>query len=85
MHNDIPKQFLELNGIPIIFHTLNAFSSKEINIIIVIHKSYLDYWQSLCEKYKYNTPHKLTVGGKTRFHSVKNGLKCLFLVKNGKF
>ena len=73
MNADIPKQFLLLNGTPILMHTLKQFSHFE-EIVLVLPLTQFEYWQELCEKYNFRQQHALVEGGKTRFHSVKNGL-----------
>ena len=72
----VPKQFIELEGLPVLMHTLNAFYhySESITIILVLPANDLPLWQTLCEKYKFNKPVVVTVGGDSRFQSVKNGL-----------
>jgi 2-C-methyl-D-erythritol 4-phosphate cytidylyltransferase len=74
--SSIPKQFIELEGLPVLMHTLNAFYrySKEITIILVLPPDDFDRWEGLCAKYNYRQPFILTAGGDTRFQSVKNGL-----------
>ncbi|MCE7994197.1 MAG: 2-C-methyl-D-erythritol 4-phosphate cytidylyltransferase [Roseivirga sp.] len=76
MKREIPKQFIPVAGKPILMHTLQAFHnfSAEISIILVLPESQILGWKSLCAQYKFDIPHKTTVGGETRFHSVKNGL-----------
>jgi len=73
MNADIPKQFLLLNGTPILMHTLKQFSHFEA-IVLVLPPTQFEYWQELCKKYNFRQQHALVAGGKTRFHSVKNGL-----------
>src|SRR5437867_22051 len=79
MQSVIPKQFLLLNGKPVIMHTINAFyeSVNQPSIIVVLHADYHQYWQQLCKEYDFKTPHYLINGGETRFHSVKNGLALI--------
>lgn len=79
MQSVIPKQFLLLNGKPVIMHTINAFyeSVNQLAIIVVLHADYHQYWQQLCEEHNFKTPHYLISGGETRFHSVKNGLALI--------
>ena len=74
MNASIPKQFLLLKGIPILMHTLNQFSHFE-EIFLVLPSTQFDYWHSLCNTYNFTLKHTLVAGGKTRFHSVKNGLE----------
>jgi len=73
MNADIPKQFLLLNGTPILMHTLKQFSHFE-EIVLVLPPSQFKYWQELCNTYNFRQQHTLVAGGITRFHSVKNGL-----------
>ncbi|POY35960.1 2-C-methyl-D-erythritol 4-phosphate cytidylyltransferase [Solitalea longa] len=77
MGAQIPKQFLELNGIPILMHSIKAFYQWPLvpKIILVMHPDFHDHWKKLCDEHKFTTPHTLVPGGKTRFHSVKNGLE----------
>jgi 2-C-methyl-D-erythritol 4-phosphate cytidylyltransferase len=72
----LPKQFLELNGLPILMHTISAFHrySKNIIIILVLPEDDFAIWQALCEKHNFNSALILQKGGDTRFQSVKNGL-----------
>ena len=75
----VPKQFLELDGKPIIMRTIDKFYTARpgIEIIISLSSDYFDLWQSLCGKYHFTTPHQLVAGGKERFHSVKAGLDSI--------
>jgi 2-C-methyl-D-erythritol 4-phosphate cytidylyltransferase len=72
----IPKQFLLLNGKPLMMYTIEAFyqSENRPEIIVVLHPNYHTYWQELCDEHQFTIPHQLVDGGETRFHSVKNGL-----------
>jgi 2-C-methyl-D-erythritol 4-phosphate cytidylyltransferase len=74
MNADIPKQFLLLNGTPILMHTLKQFSHFE-GIVLVLPQSQFDYWRELCSNYNFTQKHTLVAGGTTRFYSVKNGLE----------
>jgi 2-C-methyl-D-erythritol 4-phosphate cytidylyltransferase len=72
-----PKQFLELDGLPILMHTLQAFYrySSSINIILVLPQTDVSFWNSLCGKFNFDIPYTLAAGGDTRFQSVRNGLR----------
>ena len=74
MNTDIPKQFLLLNGTPILIHTLKQFSQFE-EIVLVLPHSQFDYWRELCSNYNFTQKHILVAGGTSRFYSVKNGLE----------
>ena len=77
MGTEIPKQFLLLNNVPIIMHSLNQFHEydKNIQIILVLPENQIEYWHKLCIDYNFSITYKLVIGGETRFDSVKNGLK----------
>lgn len=76
MHSAVPKQFLLLNGVPVLMHTINAFqfSRTQPQIIVVLHPDSHQYWNDLCGEHNFTIPHELVSGGQTRFHSVKNGI-----------
>lgn len=79
MGTEIPKQFLQLLGKPVLMHTISAFNNwnPKINIIVVLPESQQDYWKQLIQTHNFNIPHQITTGGETRFHSVSNGLNLV--------
>lgn len=74
-----PKQFLNLNGLPILMRTINAFASSTVKPIItlVLPADQIEAWNMLCKEYSFKVPHSIVSGGDTRFQSVKNGLMTL--------
>lgn len=76
---DLPKQFIALEGLPVLMRTINAFYQfdQSINIVVVLPTSYRDYWLALCKEYNFCIHHVIAEGGETRFHSVKNGLEFI--------
>jgi 2-C-methyl-D-erythritol 4-phosphate cytidylyltransferase len=79
MKADIPKQFLEIKGKPILMHTLDAFYAFDtsLKIVLVLPEVQISFWKTLCDKHSYSTPHTIVAGGASRFHSVKNGLSAI--------
>lgn len=77
MGAEIPKQFLELAGRPVLMHTIERFKAfdESIEIITVLPENQLRHWIELQEKYSFNVPQTIVKGGSTRFFSVRNGLK----------
>jgi len=77
MNSVIPKQFLEINGSPIIFYAIKAFLlyNPDIKIIITLPENQFKYWEELIFNKKFDINHTLVKGGNTRFHSVKNALQ----------
>lgn len=75
---DVPKQFLELKGKPILMHTIDKFRStyQDIEIILALPENQIAFWEDLCCKYEFPfSPKRVVKGGKTRFHSVANALE----------
>lgn len=79
MQSTVPKQFLLLNGKPVLMHTIAAFEQAvaKPGIILVLPADFHTYWQQLIQEYSFDIPHQLVTGGETRFHSVKNGLDLI--------
>ncbi len=77
MGAEIPKQFLELAGRPVLMHTIERFKAfdESIEIITVLPDNQLRHWIELQEKYSFNIPQTIVKGGSARFFSVRNGLK----------
>jgi len=76
MQTDIPKQFIELKSRPVLMHTIDVFIqyNHQIDVIVVLPETQIEYWRKLCKKYAFETYHQVTSGGSVRFESVKNGL-----------
>lgn len=81
MQKETPKQFLLLDGKPILLWTVEAFSnySRDIEIILVLHPIEISRWKDICKSFQVSIPMTLAEGGKSRFHSVKNGLSKIDL------
>lgn len=79
MQSEIAKQFMLLDGKPILMHTLEAFANTaqkpELLLVLNIHQH--QYWEELCKTHSFNIKHLVVRGGAQRFHSVKNGLKAI--------
>jgi len=77
MGSDIPKQFMVVARKPILMHTIENFMHWDptIRMVLVLPENHIPYWESLCHQYDFKTEHHLAVGGETRYHSVKSGLK----------
>jgi len=82
MKSEIPKQFLPLNGKPILIHTVEKFLQiPDIQVIVVLPKNDIEYWNEITASNETIQSFKksitLTVGGASRFQSVKNGLATI--------
>ncbi|MES2800222.1 MAG: 2-C-methyl-D-erythritol 4-phosphate cytidylyltransferase [Bacteroidota bacterium] len=76
METELPKQFLVINELPILMHTISAIHrfDPSAEIILSLPKEWISYWQNELKKYTFSIPHQIVEGGKERFHSVKNAL-----------
>ena len=74
MQQDVPKQFLPVDGRPVLMHTLVAFHHPDIRIVVVLPEAEATTWQQLCRQYHFSVPHKVVAGGATRSASVYRGL-----------
>lgn len=76
LRGNIPKQFLALEGLPILMHTVGVFHAYDpsMPVILVLPAADFSLWKSLCQEHRFTLPVTLVEGGVTRFQSVKNGL-----------
>lgn len=75
MGTGIPKQFLMLNGKPVLAYPIIAFrkSFPDADIVAALPAEHIEQWAELA--LAHNIPsHKICEGGRTRFESVKNAL-----------
>ena len=81
MGSDIPKQFIEVKGKPIIIYTLENFQrNPQIDkILVVCVKEWKDYLIELVKKYNLSKVEWMTDGGETGHDSIRNGV---FFLKN---
>ncbi len=73
---DIPKQFIEVDGKPIIIRTLENFSSHPgiDKIVISCLESWIDVLKAHIEHYGIKKVEAIVPGGKNGFGSIHNGL-----------
>lgn len=73
----VPKQFLEINGKPIIVHTLQLFQYHDMidKIYISVLADYVPYMKELVDEYRLNNVADVIPGGETAQDSIYNALK----------
>jgi 2-C-methyl-D-erythritol 4-phosphate cytidylyltransferase len=73
----IPKQFLQVNGKPILVHTLQLFQYHDQidKIYISVIEEYIDYVWDLVEEYHLTKVCGVMAGGETAQDSIYNALK----------
>jgi 2-C-methyl-D-erythritol 4-phosphate cytidylyltransferase len=79
MNNIVPKQFLLLKGKPVLYYTINTFlqSYSDMQIILVLPEEHVAAGQEIIDAFFDYNRIKITTGGRTRFHSVQNGLQLI--------
>ena len=79
MNNIIPKQFLLLNGKPVLYYTINAFLNAydDVHIILVLPEEHVAAGQEIIDAFFDYSRIQIAKGGRTRFHSVQNGLQLV--------
>lgn len=79
MKSDVPKQFLLLNGKPILQHTLERFLSLSPTpqLILVLPAHDRSTWETLRQQHGFHPSIQIVDGGATRFQSVRNGLRAI--------
>lgn len=79
MNNEIPKQFLLLNHKPLLYYSIHAFMEAfdDTAIILVLPHDHIAKGQEIIDGYFDNSRVQICAGGRTRFHSVKNGLSLI--------
>ena len=79
MKSGLPKQFIEIAGLPVLMHTFEVFYNydPDIEFVLVLPEKHIGQWENLCQQYGFRYQYKLASGGNLRFQSVKNGLALL--------
>ncbi|WP_424963231.1 2-C-methyl-D-erythritol 4-phosphate cytidylyltransferase [Ekhidna sp.] len=76
MKSDVPKQFLPIDGIPIIILTIRKFFAydQNIGVIVVLPEAHIKQWEAIRFQYFPDAKIQVTTGGITRSASVLSGL-----------
>jgi 2-C-methyl-D-erythritol 4-phosphate cytidylyltransferase len=79
MGASLPKQFLLVNDRPVLWYTLNTFLSAyaDLSVILVVPGDFREAGGAVAVSCSDPDRIRLTDGGVTRFHSVRNGLELV--------
>ena len=74
-----PKQFARICGIPLLMHTLQSLAKAPLPHVftLVLPLDYVAYWKELCKECDFSLPHRVVVGGETRYQSAQRALNSL--------
>ena len=78
MGGTLPKQFMMLDNEPILARSINRMHEAlpAAEIVVVLPEEHVELWKNIAARFDV-ARHKIAIGGKERFHSVKNGLAAL--------
>ena len=76
MGADIPKQFIEVDGKPIIVYSIENFQRNQQieKIVVVCVKDWIEYLKELIHKYALTKVNWIIEGGETGHDSIRNGV-----------
>ena len=79
MQSAVAKQFLLLDGEPVVCHALRAFEESEVEtVVLVAGADEIEYCRKdIVEKFGFKKVMNVVAGGKERYHSVYEGLQAL--------
>lgn len=78
MGGALPKQFMMLDNEPILARSINRIHEAlpAAEIVVVLPEEHVELWKNIAARFDV-ARHKIALGGKERFHSVKSGLAAL--------
>ena len=77
MGGELPKQFVEVCGEPILMRTIRNFSYLTGELVVVLSADWVEYWRQLCRDKGFEVRHTVVEGGAERSDSVRRGLAAL--------
>ncbi len=79
MKSDIPKQYMDLAGKPVLYYSIKSFEQSLIDeIILVAGADDIDYCRrEIVDKYGFSKVSAIVAGGSERYYSVLNGLRAV--------
>lgn len=80
MGTKIQKQYLEIEGKPVLYYSLAVFEASELidDVILVVGQGQIEYCQKeIVEKYQFDKVDMIITGGKERYESVYLALRAM--------
>lgn len=80
MGTTVQKQYLEIQGKPVLYYSLNVFEESDIidEIVLVVGEGQEAYCQTeIVDKYGFSKVSRIVLGGRERYESVYLGLAAL--------
>lgn len=78
MNSRVHKQYLLINGKPVLYYSLKAFEESDVgNIVLVVGAGEMEYCRKeIVEPFGIKKVSRIVEGGQERYHSVFQGLKA---------
>ena len=79
MHSDVPKQYMLLNGRPLICYALKVFQDSFVDEIVLVTEAGEEARcrREIVEAFGFSGVTAIVAGGRERYHSVANGLNAV--------
>lgn len=79
MEREIPKQFIEVGGKPILAYTLDRFQKHPVvdEIVVVCVSGWEDYTRKMAEKYGFSKMTGVVTGGDSALSSIRKGVEAI--------
>ena len=79
MQSDVPKQYMELLGKPLLYYALKAFEDSDVEQVVLVATEGDEAYckKELVERFGFSKVVSIVAGGSERYVSVWNGLKGL--------
>ena len=77
MQSDVKKQYIEIDGKPLIYYALNTFEKSEVitDVILVTGAEDIEFCRNeIVERFSFFKVRNVVCGGRERYHSVMAGL-----------
>ena len=77
MNATLPKQFVLLHNKPVLYYTIKKFleAFADLFVILVLPEEFISMGQEIVDGFFDDSRIRISSGGRTRFHSVQQGLK----------
>jgi len=79
MQSDVPKQYMELLGKPLLYYSLKAFEESDVDRVVLVTAAGEEEYcrEELVERFGFTKVTGIAAGGAERYASVWKGLHCL--------
>ena len=80
MQSDVKKQYMELEGKPVLYYCMNVFENSPLidEIVLVTSEEDIAYCkEEIVERFGFTKVKQIVVGGKERYNSVMNGMDAI--------